>query len=451
MYGRRRVGKTFLIRSVLGPETVLEVTGIQHATTAVQMANFRTACRRSFPEFTFSDQWPSWLEAFEELRSALEALALSEAKPVVFLDELPWLATRRSGFLQALGHFWNSWAVTQRIMLVVCGSAASWMINKVVNDRGGLHNRVTRLMQLIPFTLAETDDFCRSRNVRFTPYQTVQVYMTFGGVPMYLDQLSPSLSAMQNIRAVCFAADGYLYDEFDRLFASLFTQHERHVQLVRMLAEKRSGLSRAEIVTALEAHSGGGLTRVLSELVAAGFISRFVSFGRSSREAVYRLTDPYVLFYLTFLEKRRGRQLPTDLTDLPQWNTWSGYAFENVWLTHIPALRRALQIGDVSAEVSTFYRRSDGEQEGLQVDLLIDRRDQTINLCEIKFTRDPLRLSARLVRQLQNRRSLFEYHTGTRKNILTTLLTTYEPLGGPELQSGVDRTVTVDALFAGAS
>jgi len=221
LIGRRRVGKTYLIRQVYKDKIVFELTGLQYGTKAEQLQNFSLSLSRYFPDYTQKRIPTNWLEAFHSLTQAISSLKRKE-KVVVFLDELPWLGTKRSGFIKGLGYFWNSWASNENILLAVCGSAASWMIDKVINDKGGLHNRVTRLLFLPPFTLTETEVYCKAKKIKLSRYQILQIYMTMGGIPMYLDQLQPGLSAIQNIQNICFSSTGYLRNEYERLFASLF-------------------------------------------------------------------------------------------------------------------------------------------------------------------------------------------------------------------------------------
>jgi len=297
--GRRRIGKTFLIGNVYEKQLVFELTGVQFATQKEQLHLFWVQLVKNFPLYPAPDKPKSWLDAFIMLSQAFEQANFKEKK-VVFFDELPWLGPKRSDFLKGLSWFWNSWATKQRVVVVICGSAASWMIGKVINDRGGLHNRVTKLIYLYPFTLAETEKFLQSRQIKLNRYQIVQIYMTMGGVPMYLDQIKPGFSAAQNIQNVCFEADGYLRYEFDRLFASLFDNAEKYIAIVKALAQKKMGLTRTQLIEATGFKNGGMLTEILKELSQSGFIGIYNGHGKKSRESLYRLTDAYSLFYLNF-------------------------------------------------------------------------------------------------------------------------------------------------------
>lgn len=449
LIGRRRVGKTFLVREVYREHIVFELTGLQDGNLSSQLQNFALSFGRAFPDEQLDAPPGNWLSAFDRLAKAIEPRLRQGSKPVVFLDELPWLGTRKSGFLQALGYFWNSWATRHELVVVICGSAASWMINKVINDKGGLHNRITRLIHLEPFTLAETEMLCHANNVRLPRYQITQVYMAMGGIPMYLEQLRPALSATQNIQAICFDRDGYLRREFNRLFASLFDNYEQHVTIVRALARKRVGLTKSALVAATGIADGGGLNRLLDDLAESGFITIYGSYRKKRRDRLYRLTDFYSLFYLTYIEKLGpGNQSQfTQLSSLPAWKSWSGYAFENVCLTHIPQIKKALGISGISTTAASFHAKGNATSAGAQIDLLIERADQTIHLCEAKFTDKPLKVSTALIKSMQQKCSVFAERTDTNAHLLSTLITTYPPKID-WVAKGIDAVVGLEDLFA---
>lgn len=448
LVGRRRVGKTFLVKEVYGDRIDFEMTGLQKANRKEQLLNFAICMGKHFPDYAFPHKPTSWLEAFHFLTQALETLGKKE-KMVVFLDELPWLGTSRSGFLLGLGFFWNTWAANQNVVLVVCGSAASWMIQKVVNDRGGLHNRITRLLFLYPFTLAETEAYFKLRNIHLNRYQILQIYMVMGGIPMYLDQLKPGLSAVQNIQATFFAQNGYLRNEFQRLFASLFQKYQNHIAIIRALSAKRIGLTRSEIIQHAKLSNGGMLSELLDELEMSGFITTYNGYGKKVKESLFRLTDQYSLFYLTFIEPL-GKGSHTDfgqLSDLSQWKSWSGYAFENVCLTHVQAIRKALGISGIGSSVSSFTTGPKDGLPGTQIDLLIDRNDQTINICEIKFSVSDYEVTKKDVENLETKKRVFQYHTKTNKHLFTTLITANKVIENSNRLNHVDQVVTGDDLF----
>ncbi|MEM9887013.1 MAG: ATP-binding protein [Bacteroidota bacterium] len=450
LVGRRRVGKTYLIRSVYQEKIDFELTGLQHANKQEQLQNFVFTLGKYFPNFDLPNFPKSWLEAFHFLSQALESLDKQE-KLLVFLDELPWLGTKKSGFVTGLGYFWNSWASKQHIVVVICGSAASWMIDKVINDRGGLHNRVTRILRLYPFTLAETEAYCQARNIKLNRFHILQIYMTMGGIPMYLDLLKKGQSAIQNIQNICFSPMGYLRNEFDRLYASLFENYQNHIQIIRALATKWRGLSRGEIIEATTFENGGMLSKLLEELDTSGFITIYNGYGKKKKESLYRLTDFYSLFYLTYIESLGKSSFAefTQLSDLPKWKVWSGYAFENICLTHIPQIKKALLIAGISSSVSSFIARPKDGFAGTQIDLLIDRNDQSINICEIKFSNKDYELNKKEVDNIENKKRVFLYHTKTKKQLFITLITTYGVVENANRINYVDQVIALDDLFEG--
>lgn len=446
--GRRRVGKTFLVKHTYASHFDFELTGLQHASKSDQLQNFLFAIKNFFPDFHIEAKPKSWLEAFYMLSKALEEQNKQE-KMVVFLDELPWLGTKKSGFITGLGWFWNSWAINQNIVIVICGSAASWMIDKVINDKGGLHNRVTKLLLLSPFTLGETEKFLQTRNVYLSRYQVAQLYMTMGGIPMYLDQVKPGLSAVQNIQEICFERKGYLRNEFDRLFLSLFDHAENHKEIVRALASKRMGMTRQEIIDKTRFKNGGMLSDTLDELHQSGFIEIYNGYGKKKRMSLYRLIDPYSLFYLTFLEGlgTTSKIDFTKLSDLPNYKTWSGYAFENICFLHIDQLRKALGISGIYTTISSFFARPVDDLPGAQIDLVIDRGDQSINICEMKFHASEYEVAKRDMENWATKKTVFRHHTKTKKHLFLSLITAFGVVQNANRLNSVDQVVVLDDLF----
>lgn len=448
LIGRRRVGKTYLVKQVYAQHIDFELIGTQHTTMASQIQNFVLRIGRYFPDFPIRQKPSSWIEAFDLLGQALETLKKTDKK-IVFFDELPWLDTKRSNFVAGLSYFWNSWAVNQHIVVVICGSAASWMIKKIINDRGGLHNRVTRRLFLYPFTLAETEEYCQAKQINLNRFHLLQIYMVMGGIPMYLEQLKKGLSAVQNIQEICFSPDGYLYDEFERLFSSLFDNYPQHIGIIRALATRRNGLTRQEIIASTKFTNGGMLTDMLNELEQSGFISIYNGYGKRVKESLYRLTDFYTHFYLTFIEPL-GKHSKVDfkqLSDLPKWKSWSGYAYENICLTHIDQIRKALGINGISSAISSFVAAPKDGFSGTQIDLLIDRSDQSINVCEIKFSSNPYEVTKKDVDNIANKKAVFQHHTKTNKHLFSTLITTFNVVNNSNRINYIDQVITQDELF----
>jgi uncharacterized protein len=446
--GRRRVGKTFLIKSVYENKIDFDITGIQHATREEQLRNFMIQISKysngSFPITEPRD----WLEAFYLLSKFLEIRQKLE-KNIVFLDELPWLATHKSGFLKGLSWFWNSWAVDQNIIVVICGSAASWMIKNVVHDKGGLHNRITKRIYLKPFNLFETKTFLQSKNLNFDHYQILQLYMALGGIPHYLDEIEAGKSATQNIDSICFSENGLLWDEFPKLYAALFDNSEAHVKIVRALAKKQKGLTRTEIVENTDLSEGGAISTIIEELQHSGFITKYLPFGKTKKDSLYRLTDEFSLFYLQFMENNRlsGTNVWQQLSKTQSYITWAGYAFESICLKHMAQIKKALGISGIFSTASSYFKKGTEEEKGLQFDLLIDRSDQTITICEMKFYNAEFTIDKEMAMDYRNKIATFKETTKTKKQTFFTMITTFGLKQNQHSLGLVDIDLTMDDLF----
>lgn len=449
VFGRRRVGKTYLIRSVFGHLIDLEFTGVQDAPIKEQLKAFSFLIQQYASPSTNLEQPKTWLDAFLLLIKVLEVKKKSGKKQIIFFDELPWLATHRSGFLRAFGFFWNNWASKNNLLIIICGSAASWMIQKVVKDKGGLHNRITKRIDLKPFNLTETETYFESRNIKLNRYHTVLIYMIMGGIPHYLKEVKKGRGAIQNIEAICFEEGGLLTDEFVNLYPALFKHADNHIEVIRALATKWKGLTRSEIIKITKLSNGGGLTKILTELNHSGFISTYYPFGKQKKDMLYRLTDEYSLFYINFIEKGKRNIAGAwqALSQTQKFKSWSGYAFESICLKHISQIKDALKIGGVYTEPSSFIFKGNETYEGIQIDLLLDRNDQIINLCEIKFYAESFILTKSYAEQLRNKSRVFKAVSKTKKLIFLTMITTF---GIKENQHSqlIDNSLTMDILFA---
>ncbi len=446
--GRRRVGKTFLIKEIYQTKIDFELTGLQDAPLGEQLQNFSYQLAEFMNVKIPLKEPKNWLEAFRMLINFLKEKK-QERKQVIFLDELPWLATPKSGFLRGLSYFWNSWADNQNVVIVICGSAASWMIQKVVNHKGGLHNRITKRIQLYPFSLLETEQYLQSKHIRLNRYQLVQVYMAIGGIPHYLKEIENGMSAVQIINEICFSETGLLRDEFSKLYPALFDNAEKHIAIIRALAQKRQGLNRNEIIKYSKLTNGGSLTRVLDELIQSGFIATYQPFNKKKKDTLYRLADEYSLFYLQFIEKNLGdkKEVWQRLSQTQAYKTWSGYAYENICLKHVDQIKEALRIGGVYSTTSSFYKKGTKLEKGTQIDLLIDRNDQIINLLEIKFYKDEMVLSKSDAAQFKEKLTIFQRTTKTKKHLFLSLITTFGIAPNQYSIGLIDQVLTLDDLF----
>lgn len=449
VYGRRRVGKTYLIRNGFTKEIAFEFSGIHHATLNQQLENFSLALTKVTGGFPLAKP-ESWIAAFEMLVQYLAPLVKRE-RTVIFIDEFPWINTPRSGFLPAFENFWNSWASRQKkLIVVICGSAASWMINKVINNRGGLHNRVTRRMRLLPFTVGETAAYLKHRKIKLDKHQLLQVYMAMGGIPQYLKEIEPGESVAQIIDRLFFTKDGLLLEEFKNLYYSLFDKAENHIDIVQALAKKGKGLTRTEIINACKLSSGGYATQLLAELAESGFITPYIPFGKSSKDSLYKLTDEYSIFYLKFIDGNKATGAGTWLKFYSgtSWKSWSGYAFESICMKHTSQIKKAIGIANVYTEISVWrYLPKNREEQGVQIDLLIDRNDSCINICEVKFAVVPFEITKSYEKELNNKLKVFQYQTRTRKALFLTMITTYGVANSERYPGLVQKEITMDVLF----
>ncbi len=446
VYGRRRVGKTFLIREFFDYTFDFQISGLAQASTSQQLFNFDAALQRQSSQ-NFSEPSKNWLIAFQRLIDFLERRP-QNGKLVIFFDELAWFDTPGSDFMMGLEHFWNSWATNRKdVLLVVCGSAASWMINVLINNTGGLHNRITRKMKLTPFTLNETKALLASKNCLFEHYQIIQLYMVLGGIPYYLDAVQPDLSVPQNIQSLLFDASGLLRNEFHNLYRSLFRNYEIYENVVEALASRNAGLQRSQIVKAAGIKSGGTLTKVLLNLEESGFITSYTAFDQKQKNITYRLSDFYTAFYFRFLHagKYRDENAWLNLIDHPVQRTWQGYAFEQVCLNHTAQIKAALGISGVQSNNASW--RGATETKRAQVDLLIDRRDQVINLCECKFSLSDFIIDKDYAEKLRSKISVFKTVTKTRKSVFLTFITTYGVEKNAYSNMLVRNEVTMEELF----
>ena len=443
VYGRRRVGKTFLIREHFKDSFTFSHTGLANADTSVQLAEFNKSLKRARGEM--HKDAGSWLVAFDYLREHIEQAGTG--RKVIFIDELPWMDRQKSLLLPALEHFWNGWASGREdVFLIVCGSATSWVISKLLQDKRGFYGRITGRLLVKPFTLRDCEEYYREAGIVYSRYQMVESYMIFGGIPYYLSLMRKELGFSQNVDRLCFRDNGALRSEYELLYRSLFKSPEGHMAVVEALASKRAGLSREEVLKGSKLTDGGGFARMLRDLEQCGFIRRYVGYGKKKRDALYQLTDPYTLFHLRFIKDGHVSSTPfwSAYTDDGSHRAWTGYAFEQVALAHIEQIKRKLQIGGVLSRQYSW--RSVKSKPGVQIDLIIERNDGVINLCEMKYCRDEYEFDASYARQLQRRTEVFRRETGTRSALHTILVTTYGVVKNAHA-ADIQSVVTMADLF----
>lgn len=447
IYGRRRVGKTFLVDQVLGSRICFSVSGSFKEPRSVQLQNFALElASRSGRELR--RKFKDWTEAFWALGEYLDAIRMEGVRQLLFIDELPWLDTPKSGFVRALDYFWNHYASKHsEIMLITCGSATSWMVNTLINDRGGLHNRVTREMHVRPFTLRETEKYLKNAGFKWPRHIVAQTYMIMGGVPYYMDMLSSDETFCANIDRLFFSPNAQLRPEYSRLYASLFGRREKYMSVISILAKCKDGLTMSQIATALKMPQNGNLSQLLEDLVNCDFLRYYNVRGKTIQKTggIYQLTDLFTLFHFAFLTRRSTSSAYwSEKWASQELSTWRGLAFERLCLLHIPQIKRSLGIEAIYTEY--FSWRSKNPEQKAQIDLVIERADSMTHICEMKFSQEPYALTKREHDALQRRLAAYRHETATRNGILLTMFTTHG-LAPTTHNCIIDKTLTLDDLF----
>lgn len=450
VYGRRRVGKTYLINQYFNGRFDFKLTGVYDAPKSIQLTNFINELNRqtnddhSVPE--------TWTQAFTLLRSYLSSLPANE-KHVVFFDEMPWMDTQRSDFLPAFEFFWNDFGCTlNNLVFIVCGSATSWIEKNIERSKGSMFNRQTCSLYINPFTLHETEQYLLARDVDWSRYDIAECYMIMGGIPYYLRLIKPSLSLAQNIDNIFFRKRAELWDEFDHLYRTLFNRSHLYIKAVETLSEKRSGMTRTELSKAAGLNDNSDLTVILEDLQASGFVRAYNYFGKKKQDTRYQLADYYSLFYFRFIKNRHGRDehFWSHTYDNPQRRVWAGLTFEQLCKDHIPQIKRKLGISGILTEESSWFIHPDedaGIENGAQIDLLIDRRDHVINICEDKFCTDVYEIDKEYSMALRRKADAFRKSTGTKKSLVLTMITTFG-IKQNKYSSMINSQVILDDLFA---
>jgi uncharacterized protein len=445
LYGRRRVGKTYLVKEYFNNKFTFYATGLANKSMDIQLSNFHTFLQEHFK--TTAQVPANWMNAFLQLKKCLIKV---KSKRIVFLDELPWFDTPKSDFMTGLDWFWNSWASSQKnFKLIVCGSAASWMINKLLNNTGGLHNRVTHRMKINPFTLAETEQYLKQKNILMSRYQIVKLYMAIGGVPFYLEQIRKGESDVQAIERLCFSPNGILRTEFNFIFSSLFKDARKHELIIKKIYELGRQATRENIVKATKIESSGDFSKKLMELEESGFISSYIPFGMNKSKKIYILSDYFSLFHFKFIDS-------SNQYDKGMWVNriydasiiaWQGLTFELICFGHIQVIKKALGIEGIYSTSSPWYFKGTSKKNGAQIDLIIDRKDGVINLCEIKFSDKEFIITKKYDVEMRQKLSVFLTETNTRKAIFPTMITSFGLQKNAYTNSFIQSEIVMNQLF----
>ena len=438
VYGRRRVGKTWLVRCFFQDQFTFYSTGIARGNRKEQLENFyKSICsyNRNSPE-----QPKDWYEAFDLLKDVIKKSR--QRRKVVFLDELPWMDTQKSEFRKALDLFWNSWGcMQQNLLFIVCGSAASWMVKNIINDKGGLHNRLTCHLHLAPFTLKETKAYIHSQGLRWSNDTVAECYMILGGIPYYLHLLDRSKSLAQNIDRLFFAPNALLKDEFETLYKSLFKKSEDYVKIIKAISKRRSGYTRDEIVRATGLANGGGLSRRLEELEQCNFVRRYSPL--NGKSPIYQLIDFYSFFYIMFLDgqQRYDRDAWMHMQASPRYNTWLGLSFERLCFAHVYAIQKALGISGVATKTYPLLTPD------AQMDMVIERADKVTSLCEMKYTTKPYTLTKQEAGKIHIRESVVSECLPAQKQVLVSLITRESAKRNEYYNELISNNITLNMLF----
>ena len=454
IYGRRRVGKTYLVDKVFKNKITFRHVGLSPVDETGKANNLPQQLQNFYQSLLLQGMKKShcpknWLEAFFMLEMHLQKID-DGGRQLVFIDELPWMDTPRSGFLTALEGFWNGWAChRENFMLVVCGSANSWMLDNLVNNYGGLYGRTTHEIKLLPFSLAECEAFFKKRGIKMSRYDIAQSNMIVGGIPYYMDYFEKDKSLAQNIDNMFFNPSAKLRNEFMRLFSSVFSKPDEMMKIVRFLASRRCGYRREDIVEHLQTNDNGEVSKWPRALISSDFIDKYIPFGTSKRNVFYKLTDPFCLFYLKFVEGKNEIDSDFWMNNVlsPQINAWRGFAFEDLCLRHIGQIKRALQIAGVSSSQSSWALEGDDGQEGMQIDLLILRKDNVVNMCEMKFYSEDFTVDKSFHKKIVRRTIKLQEHLNRKNIVHSTLITTYG-LTYNEYSGDFVKVISLDNLFS---
>jgi hypothetical protein len=443
VYGRRRVGKTFLIRNIYGQYTRFEVTGLYNGTTEKQLDVFFDELKKVSKQFKEEDRPKDWKAAFSLLVKFLNGLR-SKEKKVIFIDEMPWLDSHKSDFRMYFNHFWNTYCEKRTdLVVVVCGSAASYMVQNVISNRGSLHARITYKLQIKPFNLSETKSYLESKKIKWGNYQILHLYIAIGGVPHYLSKLQKGESAVQAIQRLCFDVEGDLLNEFEEIFESLFTHSTSHISIVRALAQINKGITRDELIQKSGQYGGGAFTRALEELIASGFVSKYPGYGKKTKQSLFRLSDEYTRFYIKFIEpnKNQGEHFWKTMFQKQSYISWAGFNFETICLKHVEQIKKALKIEGIHTVHSSWSNNE------AQVDLVIKRADRWVNLCEMKFYDREFTIDKNEAEKLRKKVLQFKNETHTKDAVVLTMITTYGLNKNAHYHDVVENDFTMDVLF----
>ena len=442
VYGRRRIGKTHLVREFFGDKIKFSFNGIEVGDRADQIENFMIKLNEFTNDLYENEAPKTWLAAFSLLKKYLKTIKETKTKKIIFIDEFPWADSPKSKFLPAFENFWNDYCTTRRdLVVVVCGSAASYMVKKIIRNKGGLHNRITQRIELQPFTLHETDAFFKYKNNPVEEYDLLKMYMAFGGVAEYLEHVNTGESSVQAIDRLCFSDGGFLINEYEDVFNSLYGQNSYHELIIHVLAaDRKKGMTRIDLLKKTNISTGGQFSKSLEELMLSGFVLEYDSYKENSKTTLYRICDEFCLFHLQFMIPFKGSKW-TSVYQKQEYRTWCGYAFETICLKHIHEIKKGLNCDQIESKNYTW------SSSKAQIDLVVDRDDGVVNLCEIKYYNGDYELDASDLKKLRNRETQFREVKEPKKGLKTAVITTWGVKQNQYSQTIVRNIVTMKSLF----
>jgi hypothetical protein len=443
VYGRRRIGKTYLIREYFKDQIIFSFTGLSEGKRDDQIKNFMLMLNEVTANFKKEKNPEDWLEAFSFLKQHLKTIRKTKKKKVIFIDEFPWVDTQRSGFLAAFENFWNDYCTTRSdLIVVICGSTASYMVRKIIQNHKGLSKRITQTILLKPFTLYETKEFFKYKGIPIEEMELLKLYMALGGVAEYLEHVNTGESSVVAIQRLCFQEGAYLENEFEEVFKALFDDGSHHHKIMLALAKNnKKGINREIILDELGLKSGGRFSEALNELIYSGFVLKYEAYEEGNKSTLYRIYDEFCLFYIQFMKKHKKSKW-TQLYQKQEYKTWCGYSFETICLKHSEAIKKALRCDQIESKNYSWNNSK------AQVDLVIDRNDDVINLCEIKFYKEKFTIDEAYLEKLRNKENHFRNSTETKKGISTVLMTTWGVTENKYSKAIVSNNLTKDCLFA---
>lgn len=447
VYGRRRVGKTFLVRETFKNQFTFQYTGALNVTNKEQLNEFYQSMLKQ-GQSPLLPSPKTWFDAFRMLEELIAAS--TQNRKIIFLDELPWMDAPNSKFVAAFEHFWNGWGSARKdVLLIICGSATSWIINKIFRNKGGLYNRVTYRLRIKQFSLAECEEYAKAYGLPLNRNMILECYMVMGGIPYYWSKLNPAKSMPQNINDLFLKENGVLRDEFNYIYASIFNRPEKYLKVVEALAGKKSGLTRDEIIQKSKLGNNGQLSNILEDLIECGFVRKYCHTDRKLRDALYQLIDCYTLFYYQFVKNAYNvdDEYWDKLLRTPTYNTWCGLAFERVCLLHSRQIKVALGISGIMANIFSWHAKGNEEHPGVQIDLLIDRSDNVINVCEMKYAPRGYSLTASALKNINMKVVVLQKYVPARKFVSPVLITSNGVIRN-KYSDDIRQFVTADQLFS---